>query len=97
PWPEDTAVLDGLRRSPLVVGAASGPLRPLRLVGDELLYLDRYHRQEETVREILDARAGAAPGVDAARLREGLLARFPEPGPDRQRLAAAASVLGQTT
>ncbi|MBS4102243.1 exodeoxyribonuclease V subunit alpha [Tsukamurella paurometabola] len=97
PWPDDAAVLDGLRRSPLVVGAASGPLRPLRLVGDELLYLDRYHRQEETVRAILDARAGAAPGVDAARLRAGLLARFPEPGPDRQRLAAAASVLGQTT
>lgn len=97
PWPEHDAVLAGLRRSPLVVGAASGPLRPLRLVGDELLYLDRYHRQEETVRDILDARAGAAPGVDAARLRQGLLDRFPEPGPDRQRLAAAASVLGQTT
>ena len=97
PWPEDEAVRAGLRRSPLVVGAASGPLRPLRLVGDELLYLDRYHRQEETVRATLDARAGAAPGVDAARLREGLRARFPEPGPDRQRLAAAASVLGQTT
>lgn len=97
PWPDDGAVRAGLRRSPLVVGAASGPLRPLRLVGDELLYLDRYHRQEETVRSILDARGGAAPGVDAARLREGLRARFPEPGPDRQRLAAAASVLGQTT
>lgn len=97
PWPEDAAVLAGLQRSPLVLGAASGPLRPLRLVGDELLYLDRYHRQEQTVRAILDARAGAAPGVDAARLREGLRVRFPEPGPDRQRLAAAASVLGQTT
>ncbi|NMD54078.1 MULTISPECIES: exodeoxyribonuclease V subunit alpha [Tsukamurella] len=97
PWPEDAAVLAALRRSPLVLGAASGPLRPLRLVGDELLYLDRYHRQEETVRAILDARSGAASGVDAARLREGLLARFPETGPDRQRLAAAASVLGQTT
>ncbi len=97
PWPDDGAVLAGLQRSPLVVGAPSGPLRPLRLVGGELLYLDRYHRQEQTVRAILDARGGAAPGVDAGRLRDGLRARFPEPGPDRQRLAAAASVLGQTT
>ncbi|KXO95940.1 exodeoxyribonuclease V subunit alpha [Tsukamurella pseudospumae] len=97
PWPESAAVRDALRRSPLVVGGAAGPLRPLRLVRDELLYLDRYHRQEETVRAVLDARGGAAPGVDVARLREGLRERFPEPGPDRQRLAAAASVLGQTT
>ncbi|GAA1077637.1 exodeoxyribonuclease V subunit alpha [Tsukamurella spumae] len=97
PWPEVAAVRDALRGSPLVVGGAAGPLRPLRLVRDELLYLDRYHRQEETVRAVLDARGGAAPGVDIARLREGLRERFPEPGPDRQRLAAAASVLGQTT
>ncbi|WP_019202793.1 exodeoxyribonuclease V subunit alpha [Tsukamurella sp. 1534] len=97
PWPDGDDVRAALRRSPLVVGASSGPLRPLRLVDDELLYLDRYHRQEETVRAILDARAGAAPGVDPDVLRDGLRRRFPEPGPDRQRLAAAVSVLGQTT
>ncbi|GAB3135129.1 exodeoxyribonuclease V subunit alpha [Tsukamurella serpentis] len=97
PWPEEDALRGALRRSPLVVGAQTGPLRPLRLVDDELLYLDRYHRQEQTVRSVLDARAGAVSGVDIARLREGLRTRFGEPGPDRQRLAAAVSVLGQTT
>lgn len=97
PWPESGVVLAALRRSPLVVGSGAGPLTPLRLVDGELLYLDRYHRQEETVRAVLDARADAVPGVDVERLRVGLRARFPDPGPDRQRLAAAASVLGRTT
>ncbi|WP_415847321.1 AAA family ATPase, partial [Tsukamurella strandjordii] len=97
PWPDPAQVVTALQRSPLVTGSAKGPLQPLRLVDDELLYLDRYHRQEETVRAVLDARADAAPGVDVERLREGLRQRFPEPGPDRQRLAAAVSVLGRTT
>ena len=45
---------------------------------------------------ILDGRAGAAPGVDADLLRAGLAEHFPDPGPDRQRLAAAVAVLGRT-
>ncbi|MDF0532302.1 exodeoxyribonuclease V subunit alpha [Tsukamurella sp. 8F] len=96
PWPDLAEVLAALERSPLIVGSPAGPLRPLHLSGD-LLYLDRYYRQEEAVREILDNRAGPAPGVDADRLAEGLRRFFPEPGTDRQRVAAAVAVLSATS
>lgn len=100
PWPQPEALTVALRASPLVVGSAAGPLRPLHLVepgSGPRLYLDRYFRQEQTVREILDTRGGAAVAVDPAVLRAGLARHFPEPGPDRQRLAAALAVLGHTT
>ncbi len=70
PWPTD--VLEPLRRSPLVVGAT---LRPLRLVETDegpLLYLDRYFRQEETIRSFLDLRVESSPPFDADALASGL-------------------------
>ncbi|SDE21883.1 exodeoxyribonuclease V subunit alpha [Rhodococcus tukisamuensis] len=99
PWPDEAAVAAGLRASPLVLGGPNGPLRPLRLVESpegELLYLDRYFRQEQTVRKLLDERAQTHPDVDEVRLREDLDALFRENGaptraPDRQRLAAAVA------
>jgi exodeoxyribonuclease V alpha subunit len=66
---------------------------PLHLE-DDLLYLDRYWRQELVVRTELEERSlRARPPVDADALRVGLADVFPEPGPDRQRLAAVMTVL----
>ncbi|MDQ3611581.1 MAG: AAA family ATPase, partial [Actinomycetota bacterium] len=99
PWPEHDEVVDALRRSPLVTGSAAGPLRPLRLLGTdrgELLYLDRYWRQEQTIRQVLDDRARTHPPYDAKVLAAGLAARFGD-APDRQRIAAALAVTRWTS
>ncbi|WP_430331802.1 exodeoxyribonuclease V subunit alpha [Rhodococcus sp. ACT016] len=108
PWPDDALVAEGLRSSPLVVGGDAGPLRPLRLVEDpngDLLYLDRYYRQEQTVRRILDERAHGHPAVDEDLLRAGLDELFrdqrhptrPSDVPDRQRIAAAVAATHWTS
>ncbi|MGW6695858.1 exodeoxyribonuclease V subunit alpha [Rhodococcus sp. NPDC054953] len=99
PWPDPADLLAALRVSPLVVGGEAGPLRPLRLVdtvGGPLLYLEKYHRQEDTVRRVLDSRAGDHPDVDAAELRAGLADLFPEHAPDRQRVAVAVAATHRT-
>ncbi|WP_067709671.1 exodeoxyribonuclease V subunit alpha [Nocardia yamanashiensis] len=108
PWPDVDAVIAALRVSPLVCGSPAGPLRPLRLVepaaGSEaspLLYLDRYFRQEETIRAALIERAASRPMVDAGLIRRELDRLFPpQPGSgefDRQRLAAALATTRWTT
>jgi exodeoxyribonuclease V alpha subunit len=90
PWPQPAEVDAALRASPLVTGPLLGALTPLRVVDTDdgtLLYLDRYWRQEQTVRSVLAERekAAAPPPVDAGRLA----ALFPGPAPDRQRVGAA--------
>ena len=101
PWPETAAVIAALRRSPLVVGLPDGTLRPLRLVDTDegpLLYLDRYWRQEQTVRDLLDDRALTRPPVDLAQVQAGLDRRFAgSPAPDRQRIAVALAATRWTT
>jgi exodeoxyribonuclease V alpha subunit len=101
PWPPAGEVVEALRRSPLVVGSHLGALRPLRLVdtdGGPLLYLDRYWRQEQAVRDLLDDRALVLPEVDATRVRERLDELFPgSPAPDRQRVAVALAATRWTT
>ncbi|RZL74702.1 MAG: exodeoxyribonuclease V subunit alpha, partial [Rhodococcus sp. (in: high G+C Gram-positive bacteria)] len=106
PWPDLSDVLDGLAVSPLVVGSANGPLTPLKLVRTdlgELLYLDRYHLQENTVRGILDARSQSHPVVDGAKIDRALAELFidesgaPTTPPDRQRIAAALAATHWTT
>jgi len=98
PWPDPAGWSAACEASPLVaVGVTGAPDRPLRLVGG-LLYLDRYWRQEESVRAELDARAARTPpSVDGSRLREALGRLFPGPTPDHQRLAAAACATGWLT
>ncbi len=95
PWPAYDDVVAGLRVSPLVVGSTAGALLPLRLVETDegpLLYLERYFRQEQTIRRFLDSRSGSPPPYDASLLGAGLAAAFPTAAPDRQRVAAALAV-----
>src|SRR5664280_1940098 len=68
PWPVPQHWYAACAASPLVAGGVNGaPDRPVRLV-DELLYLDRYWRQERLVRAELDLRAGCRPtAVDSGR------------------------------
>ncbi|MFI2105077.1 exodeoxyribonuclease V subunit alpha [Isoptericola sp. NPDC019693] len=91
PWPEHAAWLRAIEASPLVaVGAGEPQDRPARWVGGRL-YLDRYWRDELTVRRLVDARLQAPPLAPAAadRLGAALARLFPEAGDVRQRLAAA--------
>lgn len=99
PWPDPEPWTAACAASPLTAGddeAATG--RPLRLV-DGLLYLDRYWRQEQQVRDTLAQRAAAAPpSVDADRLRGALDRLFPTADvEDAQRRAVAVSTLRWTS
>ena len=99
PWPDQAEVVAALRRSPLVVGSALGTLCPLVLVDTaegELLYLDRYFRQEQTIRHALEDRERTTPPYDEQLLATGLTSRF-GPAPDRQRIAAALAVTRWTS
>jgi exodeoxyribonuclease V alpha subunit len=101
PWPREEDVAAALRRSPLVVGAAHGSLRPLHLADSDagpLLHLARYWTQEQTVRRILADRASTRPAVDVDGLHAGLARLFGDaPAPDRQRVAAALAATQWTT
>jgi exodeoxyribonuclease V alpha subunit len=98
PWPDPDEWYAACEASPLVtVGAGATPGRPVRLVQD-LLYLDRYWRQEQLVRAELDARVTRTlPAVDPHRLRAALHQLFPATGTDYQRLAAAAATTAWVT
>lgn len=81
-------------------GPADEP-RPLRLMGT-LVYLDRYWRQEESVRFSLTRRRTRRPTVDEKALTAGLDAVFDRDGLSEgevnwQRVAAAVSVLSPVT
>lgn len=91
PWPEHAAWVRAIEASPLVtVGPGEPTDRPARWVGGRL-YLDRYWRDELTVRRLVDARLQAPPlrPAGADRLEPALARLFPEAGDVRQRLAAA--------
>lgn len=97
-WPQPQSWIAACTDSPLVAGADEPDGKPLRMT-DGLLYLERYWRQEETVRSQLRQRAAAPPPVvDTERLHAGLRRIFDSAGlnpdePDLQRRAAAISVL----
>ncbi|MEN5074581.1 exodeoxyribonuclease V subunit alpha [Isoptericola cucumis] len=89
PWPEHATWVRAIEASPLVATGVDGPAdRPARWVGGRL-YLDRYWRDELTVRRLVDARLVAPPlAVDRARLDAALARLFPGASDVRQRLAA---------
>ena len=92
PWPTASAAqwLDLCRASPLAA-------QVLRVDGD-LLYLDRYHREEGQIRDDLLARLGApTPTIDEALLTEGAERIFPGEGYAEQRAAAVAAARQWTT
>ena len=92
PWPEPEGWLAALRQSPLL-----GTPPVLRLYSDSLLYLDRYHREEEQVcADLLATRAEHVP-VDAAALAAGLDRVFPAPKFAEQRAAAQIALSQWTT
>ena len=100
PWPSSAEVVSALRRSPLVVGAPHGSLRPLHLADTDagpLLHLERYWRQEQSIRQRLADRGQTRPPVDVDELRAGLQRLFGAPAPDRQRIAAALAATCWTT
>ncbi|MDQ6778994.1 MAG: exodeoxyribonuclease V subunit alpha [Actinomycetota bacterium] len=98
PWPEAdawTAVVAGSCRLVAVGEEPLGAPRPLRLIGTRL-YLDRYWREERQVAADLVSGAVRSPGVDAARLAQGISRLFAggDGGDDHlQRCAAACAVL----
>ncbi|NMO00337.1 exodeoxyribonuclease V subunit alpha [Gordonia sp. TBRC 11910] len=74
-WPTAEAMVAALTSSALVVGGDAGPLRPLALAESEdgpLLYLQKYFRQESTIRKILTDRVATRPTVDVERLRAAM-------------------------
>ena len=100
-WPSTEEWVAACAASPLTGTDADdpvgGPGHPLRLV-EGYLYLDRYWREEELVRDELDRRAAEpALPVDTGALQRVLDQVFTDPPPDRQRLAAAMTALRSLT
>jgi len=93
-WPTPASWAEKVQASPLV-----GPGRPLRW-DLELLYLDRYWRQEDQVRaDLLDRESQLPPLVDAEVLRRSLDRLFSgaDSGDFGQRLAAETAATRWTT
>ncbi|MFT3715119.1 MAG: exodeoxyribonuclease V subunit alpha [Gordonia sp. (in: high G+C Gram-positive bacteria)] len=100
PWPDPAELTAVLRTSPLVTGCPTGPLKPLALVESAdgpLLYLRKYFRQEQSIREILERRGERRPAVDAAHLRSAVDEVFSTAPDPRQRVAAALAATSWTT
>ncbi|MGD9958640.1 exodeoxyribonuclease V subunit alpha [Nocardioides sp.] len=94
PWPDLETWSAAVAASPLL-----GTPPVLRLDASNLLYLDRYWREEEQVCADLVARPDAAPldPVAEAALLAGLDRVFPESGYDEQRAAARVALAQRTT
>ncbi len=86
-----------LESSPVV--GRPGDFRPLILVDDGRLYLQRYWTYEQDLARALRDRAAAVPeGLDEARLKAGLARLFAhndDQETDWQRVAAAVALLGR--
>lgn len=90
--PSASEMLLDLRTSPLVAGARGSVLRPVVLRESDdgvLVYLQKYFRQEQAIREILADRTATAPDVDEDAVRAEVARVFTGDGAEpRQRLAA---------
>lgn len=90
-WPDPDAWAEAVRSSPLVE-------QEVLHWEHDLLYLDRYRRQEVQVREDLTARwRQPQPPVDRAALEAAALRVFPEDGYAEQRAAAVRAARSWTT
>ncbi|HET8616229.1 MAG TPA: exodeoxyribonuclease V subunit alpha [Actinomycetales bacterium] len=97
PWPEPDGWQDAVRASSMVaVGPDDASVRPARWVGGRL-YLDRYWRDEQTVRRHVDERLAVGTPSDPVRLATACARQLPQTQDSRQRLAAAAAVVGRLT
>jgi len=101
PWPESAGWEAAVRSSRLVADGVDGPAdRPVRWI-DGRCYLDRYWRDEQLVRELVDARLAALPAaVDLGRLAAEIDRLFPGSAQavdvdHAQRLAAATAVVSR--
>lgn len=90
---EDAVIRAALKANPMVTSGSEADGRgvPFRLV-DDLLYLDRFWREERRVRDLVLAREAQQVTVDAAALASSLARLFPGEPPDRQRVAVARAV-----
>ena len=104
--PPREELITELLDSPLVVGTDAGPLRPLVLMTSDdgpLLYLQKYFRQEQAIRDILHTRSQSAPEVDQTQLRTAVGEVFGKPDSsdheagDLQRHAAVVAATRWTT
>ena len=94
PWPAEDDWVAQVAASPLAAVGEEAPDRPLRLLGTAL-YLDRYWQEERRLAADLLAQCGPAAGVHDDALADGVARLFGVDGDERQRLAAAAAVLGR--
>jgi len=96
PWPAGADWHAAVRRSPLVADGPDGPAdRPLRWV-DGRVYLDRYWRDEQTVRTSMHDRPARKAPFDEAALTDSIGRLYPSSADAAQRDAlrtAAASHL----
>ncbi|GAA1480151.1 exodeoxyribonuclease V subunit alpha [Gordonia sinesedis] len=99
--PGRDAMLADLMSGPLVTGASGGALDPLVLMDSTdgpLLYLRKYFRQEQTIRDILADRAARRPDVDVDEVVRVVAEVFgDDPHGDRQRVAAMLAATRWTT
>ncbi len=99
PWPEPSSWLAAVQASPVVAAGLDdpAPARPVRWV-DGRLYLDRYWRDEQVVREHVDQRLSTVDSPrDPGRLAAACARLFPHEQDARQRLGAAVAALSRLT
>jgi exodeoxyribonuclease V alpha subunit len=96
PWPEPEAWQAAVAASTLVT-SATPVLRLLSHGEAQLLYLDRYWREEEQVHADLVGRPTDSPAPDEAWLAAALDRVFPTRGYDEQRAAARVALTHATT
>ncbi|WP_421732973.1 exodeoxyribonuclease V subunit alpha [Cellulomonas sp.] len=88
---------EAVRRSPLVADGPHGPAdRPLRWV-DGRVYLDRYWRDEQTVRAAVHDRLARPATVDPDALASAVDRLYPSAGDDAQRLALRTAATSHLT
>ncbi|SEE89376.1 exodeoxyribonuclease V subunit alpha [Ruania alba] len=105
PWPEHAAWVAAVQASPMVAvgvdghdaaGGSHPDVRPARWVNGRL-YLDRFWRDELTVRRLIDARLIAPDLEVTGDFAPAVQRLFPDAGDDRQRLAAAHALRRRLT